>query len=37
MYDFIKIRPKRRIGTRSGKENQQLNIKTAIEWPILKL
>ena len=35
MCDVIKIRPK--IATRSGKGNQPLNIKTAREWPILKL
>ena len=28
---------KRRIATRSGKGIQPLNIKTAVEWPILKL
>ncbi len=28
---------KRRIATRIGKENQPLNIKTAVERPILKL
>ncbi len=27
----------RRIVTRSGKGNQPLNIKTVVEWPILKL
>ena len=37
MCDVIKIRLKRRIETRSGKGNQPLNIKTAIERPILKL
>ena len=37
MCDVIKIRLKRRIATRSGKGNQPLNIKTAVEWPILKL
>ena len=37
MCDVIKIRLKRRIASRSGKRNQSLNIKTAIEWPILKL
>ncbi len=38
MCDVIKIRLKRRNATRSRKENQQLNIKTAVvEWPILKL
>ncbi len=33
----IKMRPKRTIPTRSGKGNQPLNIKTAVEQPILKL
>ena len=37
MCDAIKIRLKRRIATRSGKGNQQLNIKTAVDQPILKL
>ncbi len=37
MCDFIIIRLKRRIVTRSGKGNQPLNIKIAIERPILKL
>ena len=37
MCDVIKIRLKRRIATRSGKGNQPLNIKTAVERPILKL
>ena len=37
MCDVIKIRLKRRIATRSGKGNQPLNIKTAVEGPILKL
>ena len=37
MCDAIKIRLRRRIATRSGKENQTLNIKTAVERPILKL
>ena len=37
MCDVIKIRLKRRIATRSEKGNQPLNIKTAIERPILKL
>ena len=32
MCDVIK-----RIATRSGKGNQPLNIKTAVEWPILEL
>ncbi len=36
MCDVIKIRLKGR-DTTSGKENQPLNIKTAVEWPILKL
>ena len=31
MCDVIKIRLKRRIGTRSGKGNQPLNIKTVLE------
>ena len=35
--DVIKIRLKRRDATRSGKETQPLNIKTAVEQPILKL
>ena len=35
MCDVIKIRLKRRIATRSGKGNEPLNIKTAVE--ILKL
>ena len=37
MCDVIKIRLKRRIATRTGKGNQPLNIKPAVEWPILKL
>ncbi len=37
MCDVMKIRLKRRIATRSGKGNQPLNIKTAIEQLILKL
>ena len=37
MCDVIKIRLKRRDTTRSGKGNQSLNIKTAVERPILKL
>ena len=37
MCDVIKIRLNRRIATRSGKGNQPLNIKTAIERLILKL
>jgi len=37
MCDIIKIRLKRRIATKSEKENQPLNIKTAVERPILKL
>ncbi len=37
MCDDIKIRLKRRIATRSGKGNQPLNMKTAVERPILKL
>ncbi len=32
MWDVIKICLKRRITTRSGKGNQALNIKTAIDW-----
>ncbi len=36
MCDVIKIRIKRRIAT-SGKGNQPLNIKTAVERPLLKL
>ncbi len=36
MCDVIKIRQKRRIATRGGKGNQPLNIKTAVERPILK-
>ena len=35
--DVIKIRLKRRIATRSGKGNQPLNIKIAVERPILGL
>ena len=37
MCDVIKMRLKRRIATRSWKGNQPLNIKTALELPILKL
>ncbi len=37
MCDIIKINLKRRIVTRSGKGNQPLNIKTAVERPILNL
>ena len=37
MCDVIKIHLKRRIVKRSGKINQPLNIKTAVERPILKL
>ena len=37
MCDFIKIRLKRRDEMRSRKGNLPLNIKTAIERPILKL
>ncbi len=37
MCDLIKIRPKRRITTRTGKGNKPLNIKTDVELPILKL
>ena len=35
--DVIKIRLKRRDATRRGKGNQPLNIKTAVERPILRL
>ena len=37
MCDIIKIRLKRSIAMRSGKGNQPLNIKTAVERPIVKL
>ncbi len=37
MYDVIEIRLKRRNATRSGKGNQPLNIKTAVERPFLNL
>ena len=37
MCDVIKIRLKISIITRSGRENQPLNIKTAVERPIFKL
>ena len=37
MCDVIKIRLKRRDATRNRKGNQPLNIKTALERPILKL
>ncbi len=37
MCDVIKMRLERRIATRSWKGNQPLNIKTAVERPILKL
>ena len=37
MCDVIKIRLKMRDATRSGRGNQPLNIKTAVECPILKL
>ena len=37
MCDVIRIRLKRRIATRSGNGNLPVNIKTAIERPILKL
>ena len=37
MCDVIKIRLKRRIATRSGKENQPLKIRTAVKLLILKL
>ncbi len=35
--DVIEISLKRRDAMRSGKGNQPLNIKTAVERPILKL
>ncbi len=35
MCDVIKIRLKRRIAARSGEGNQPLNIKTAVERPII--
>ncbi len=35
--DVIEIRIKRRITMRSGKGNQPLKTKTAVERPILKL
>ncbi len=37
MCDAMKIHPKIRIATRSVKRNAPLNIKTAVERPILKL
>ncbi len=37
MCDVIKMRLKRRNATRSRKEIQPLNIKTAVKWLILKL
>ncbi len=37
MCDVIKLRLKRGIATRSKKGKQPLNIKTAVERPILKL
>ena len=37
MCDVIKIRLERVIATRSGKENQPLNINTAVERLILNL
>ena len=37
MFDVIKIRIKRKIATRSRKGNRPLDIKTAVERPILKL
>ncbi len=37
MCDVIKIYLKRRDATRSGKGNQPLNIKKAVERSILKL
>ena len=36
MCVVIKIRLKRRIAKRSGKGTQPLNIKTAVERPVLK-
>ena len=36
MCDVIKIRQKRSYATRSGKGNQPLNIKTAVERSIFK-
>ncbi len=36
MCDVINIRLKRRTDMRSGKGNQQLNIKSAVERSILK-
>ena len=37
MCDVIKLRLKRRISKRIGKEKRPLNIKTAVEPPIVKL
>ncbi len=37
MCNVIKIRLKSKDATRYGKGNQPLNIKTAVEWPFLKL
>ena len=37
MFGVIKIRLKRRIATRSVNGNQPLNIKKAVERPILNL
>ena len=37
MSDVIKINLKSRDATRSGKGNQPLNTKTAVERPTLKL
>ena len=37
MCDVIKIRLKRRDATTIGKGKQPLNIKTAVDWLILKL
>ncbi len=37
MADVIKVNLKRRDATRSGKGNQPLNIKAAVERPILEL
>ncbi len=37
MCDVIKVRLKKRYAAKSGKGNQLLNIKTAVERPILKL
>ena len=37
MCDVINLRLKGWIAMRSGKGNQPLNIKTAVDWLILKL